>query len=595
MPRGQTAIGIDIGAHAVKAVLVRRSGGRTSLLRAATAELGELAFLEDSERKDQRIGELARRLVRQSRIRGARAGAGLAGRDYFLKYFHVPPAPRDKLQRLIEYEIAEDPASAAGEQTSDFWLLDLPSKSEEFTVLVAMARNEALERRLGLLKRIGLRTPGLTLNSIGVFNAYLEAMDEAVFDDKTVLLVDIGSRHTEVVVQRNAKIYFVRNLTLGGHRFTEALQEEFHLPISQADSLKLTRGALLPRHFDVAAEIDTGTEEARISAALLEPAEAIYDTLQATINYCKAQTRITDLRIDKIVLSGRGACLPGLRELFAERFRLPVEILDPFANIDTSALPAHRRDEVLDDAPGYAVAVGLALRQFERTRIQPVTLLPANVRRRREFLARDAFLYAGAGIFLLAFTAMFYSSTVAASRTEQNARVIEARIKGAEAEGADFEGHKKRNEILGRQDEAVRRLFDTGRRCADAIAIFKEHVEDPIQLKSVTTVTELPKAALRRRAKKKGPPPKLTTYLHIKGSVDKKDAKGDRIELKDAKRYVDRLISGLKGREHLYVGAEGVKHPKEGEEAFTFEMKVYFVAPFYGGKQDTTSRGSRAR
>ena len=306
MPKTRTAIGIDLGAHTAKAVVLRKTGSRVALARAGAIELGELALLDDSERKDRRLAELLRFLLRQARVRGRKVACGLAGRDYFIKYLRVPPASPDKLRKIIEYEAADDP-TAPSEQTTDFMLLDLPGKAEEFSVLVAMAHNDALRRRLALLREAHLDTDGVTLNAMGLFYAYVHALDEDIYNDKTTLLVDVGARHMDVVVQRNAKLLFVRNLTLGGQRFSEAVQEEYELPIREAEELKLAQGAIVPEHFDVAAEIDVGTPEARLSAALLEPAEAVYNTLQATIKYCMTQTRMTDLRIDEVVLSGRGA------------------------------------------------------------------------------------------------------------------------------------------------------------------------------------------------------------------------------------------------------------------------------------------------
>ena len=148
MPKTQTAIGIDIGTHSLKAVMLRRRGTHTALARAATIELGDLAFVEDSERKDRRLSELLRALLRRARIPRRKASAGLAGRDYFVKYLRVPTTTPDKLRKLIAYEASEDPAAGSKDQTHDFLLLDLPSRAEEFTVLVVMARDDTLRRHL---------------------------------------------------------------------------------------------------------------------------------------------------------------------------------------------------------------------------------------------------------------------------------------------------------------------------------------------------------------------------------------------------------------------------------------------------------------
>ena len=583
MPRTQIAVGIDIGAHALKAVALRKSGNHVALVRAATLELGEMAFIDDSERKDLRIAELLHHLLRRARIRSRTACAGLAGRDYFVKYLHVPPTTPDKLRKLIEYEVLEDPTAAVQDQTTDFWLLDLPTKAEEFTVLVVMSRNDTLRRRLSLLRRAGAVPEGLTLDAIGLFNAYVNALDEAVYNDKTTLLVDIGAQHMDIVVQRNAKLLFVRNLTLGGNRFTEAVQEEFHLPIGEAEELKIAQGAILPRHFDVAAEIDTATPEARLSAALLEPAETIYDTLQATIKYCQTQTRMTNLKIDEVVLSGRCARLRGLREFLARRFRTPVEILDPLRGIDTSPLGPAERGEVVENANSYTVAIGLALRELEERQVRPITLLPESVRRRREFITHTFFLYLAAAVFALAFGVMVYSSSIATARTLQEAKIEAGLIHDAEGLHTQLKTHMGRNAVLAGQAESLKHVLDTARRSAEVLVVLKETVAPQLRIDAVSASTER-SALFVVRGGRGGPEgPEADTHLLIEGRVASKFA-GQPIGEGAAKTLVDDFLARLLEQKHIYKEAKVTKYPAAAEPSGqrTFKIDVTFAIPFQG-------------
>jgi len=582
MPRTRTAIGVDLGAHTLKAVVLRKQGSRVSLVRAGAIELGDLAMLDESERKDKRIAELLRFLLRQARIRGRKVGCGLAGRDYFIKYLRVPPASPDKLRKIVEYEAADDP-TAPSEQTTDFILLDLPTKTEEFSILVAMAHNDALRRRLALLRDARLDTDGLTLNAIGLFYAYVHAMDEAIYNDQTTLLVDIGAQHMDVVVQRNAKLLFIRNLSLGGQRFSEAVQEEYELPIREAEELKLAQGAIIPEHFEVAADLDIGRPEARLSAALLEPAEAIYNTLQATIKYCMTQTRMTDLRIDEVVLSGRAAMLPGLREFLAHRFHVPVTLFDPLQRIETGALPPSTRGDVEADPAGYSVAIGLALRELDDRPKKPITLLPAEVARRREFLTRDAFVYAAAVAFLLAFGAMFYSSQKASARAGEDDRKWEKLLEDGRRQRDEYTGLEGRNQGLARQAATLQRLFDTGRRTAEVIAVLKQRTPPELRITTVEVVTEGPKFRPTRgaREEEKDEP---TTSLLIGGMVAARH--GDQeIGLANAQDLVGRFLKSLEEEKELFGHVQVDKYPSPAEPvtARTFKMTVTFAAPFYGG------------
>jgi len=68
--------------------------------------------------------------------------------------------------------------------------------------------------------------------------------------------------------------------------------------------------------------------------------------------------------IKKILIAGGGSKLPGLPEYLANRFEIPVEVFDPFRQIQVDSRkfdPDYMREIV----PEMAVAVGLALRGVE--------------------------------------------------------------------------------------------------------------------------------------------------------------------------------------------------------------------------------------
>ncbi len=583
MPKSQTAVGIDIGAHALKAVVVRKRGSRHELLRAATVELGELAFIDDSERKDRRVAELLRLLLRHGRIRGRIVGSGLAGRDYFVKYLHVPPTTPDKLRKVIEIEVSEDPTTARADQSTDFWLLDLPGPSEDFTALIAMARNETLHRRLDLLRQAGLKPEGLTLNAVGLFYSYVNSLGEDIYDEKTTLLVDIGGRHMDVVLQRNAKLLFVRNLSLGGDRFTEAIQEEYHLPMRQAEELKVAQGALLPSQFDLAAELDTSTPEGRLSACLLEPAETICNTLQASIKYCQSQTRLRNLTVDRVVLSGRGSRLRGLAEFLQARLRVPVEFLDPYRGLDTSTLPAAVRDEVVENGDNYSVAIGLALRELDERPIRPITLLPEDIRRRREFFARDFFVYASAAVYALAFAGMVYSSVIATRAATSDLAIKEGRIKSAETQHKQLDERLAQNAVLARQNRALKETLDTSRRTAEVLAVLKETTPPQLRIDAIAINTRQPRVYVRR-GRPSGEPKDPVTTLVIEGRVAA-TYKGSEITVGAGKSMVDNFLALLLSHRYLYKEAKVTKYPDatEAPGKRTFKMELVLAAPYRGG------------
>ena len=88
-----TALGIDIGSHAVKAVLLRRRGNRIQIVRAGSAMLEELGHMEDSHRKISKEAMILRNLLRSMGVRSRLARIAVAGRKSIIRYTRVPPAP----------------------------------------------------------------------------------------------------------------------------------------------------------------------------------------------------------------------------------------------------------------------------------------------------------------------------------------------------------------------------------------------------------------------------------------------------------------------------------------------------------------------
>jgi type IV pilus assembly protein PilM len=86
--------------------------------------------------------------------------------------------------------------------------------------------------------------------------------------------------------------------------------------------------------------------------------------VKKTFDFYRATAQESEAGIQKILLAGGGSKLPGLPDFLARRFEIPVEVFDPFRQIEVDARkfdPDYMREIV----PEMAVAVGLALRGVE--------------------------------------------------------------------------------------------------------------------------------------------------------------------------------------------------------------------------------------
>jgi len=89
--------------------------------------------------------------------------------------------------------------------------------------------------------------------------------------------------------------------------------------------------------------------------------EIVAMEIQKTFDFYRATTEDNDTVVQKILISGGGSKLGGLAQELSQRLELPVEVLNPFRNINVDG-KKFDPDYLNEIVPEMAVAVGLAVR-----------------------------------------------------------------------------------------------------------------------------------------------------------------------------------------------------------------------------------------
>jgi type IV pilus assembly protein PilM len=164
-----------------------------------------------------------------------------------------------------------------------------------------------------------------------------------------VALLNLGASVMNINIVKGTVPLFTRDVSVGGHQYTDSLQKELDLTFEDAEALKL------------GSKVGTVSEEAK-APILQQVTEIIVLEIQKTFDFFRATA--AGEHIERIYLAGGSSKVPGLIESLRQEFSLPVEVLNPFQKI---APPAEGRGaELIEQNAGQlAVAVGLALRSFD--------------------------------------------------------------------------------------------------------------------------------------------------------------------------------------------------------------------------------------
>jgi type IV pilus assembly protein PilM len=383
------AVGIDIGSHAVKIALLERKGATTKALRLFRATLA-------GDMDPARV----QGAIQRGGIGGGRGLLGITGRDLIIRYTHVPPVPDWRLKLLMQFEINEVSGQSGGQVAADYRRLKLPVESDEETVLVSLARNTWLQPRLTAARGAGFKVAGGCPNSVAIFNAFLARGGWK--EGETTFLVSLGRENIDMAIQRDGELLFARNMSGGGHAFTEAIMNAFGLQEAKAEKNKVTKGDLTPRS---KARYADATAE-KLANTMQGPAGQLVSMIQSSVMICRAQTKIADLNVDRLVLTGGTARMKGIVDYFQSSMSVPVELFDPAQDLDLSALPAADQEELGENAADFAAAIGLAQTLLQPTAFK-LEVLTESEKKKRQFLGRTIWALGAAAAALILVVLLF--------------------------------------------------------------------------------------------------------------------------------------------------------------------------------------------
>ena len=167
---------------------------------------------------------------------------------------------------------------------------------------------------------------------------------------QVVALLESGCERYEHNIVKGTTPLFPRDVSVGGHQYTDSLQKELDLSFDDAESLKLGH------------KVKTVQDDAK-TPILQQVTEIIVLEIQKTFDFFRASS--SGEHIEKIYLAGGSARVPGLVEALRQEFSMPVELFNPFQKI-VAPTEGPAAEFVEQNAGQLAVAVGLALRSFEK-------------------------------------------------------------------------------------------------------------------------------------------------------------------------------------------------------------------------------------
>lgn len=303
---GAGAVGIDIGARAIKVAEVRRTAKGIELSRYGVAPTPADAVQSGMILDPHAAGAAIAAVLREAGIRARRVIASVSGQHVLARILRLPPIPEDEVKQTVRWEAERHLPFPVEEAVLDTQVVRELSNDghRQIEVLLAAAPEPLVLTYVETLQAAGLSADALEVSAVAMVRALASPATEGV-----IAMVNLGAVTTEVAIVRDAVPQMTRTIPEG-----------------------------------------VEGENATLEALALQ--------LRRSFDFYRAQEE--GGQIDRITLCGGGARSPEIDRRLAQELDMPVTI----GTLPELLLISRRLDAAAtaDLAPQLVTAVGLALR-----------------------------------------------------------------------------------------------------------------------------------------------------------------------------------------------------------------------------------------
>jgi type IV pilus assembly protein PilM len=342
-------IAIDLGGRSTKAVHLQRRGDRFVLTEYVIIDAASHEKPVAPDVLGEHLKDISRRLSTKSRHLTLALGVN----DTVFKQTELPlMAPAD-LRQMLKYNTKSylqqdlpdhvfDSHYVLGSQAAKpaDGVKSAPGGTQKQKAIVGGAKRQTIEDVSTAMKNAGFIPEQVVPSLIGPVNAFELAEAEAFAKD-VVAVVELGFKHSTIVILNSGEIMLSRVVAIGGDQFTNGLAEQLGTSYQEAENIKI----------GMPGEVQEKLEP------VIQP---LGRELRASIDFFEHQQ---DATVSKVYLSGGSARSEFVVQTLQNELTVPCEVWSPFKSLQLG-LPPEMMGEVEQVSPQLTVAIGAAAASF---------------------------------------------------------------------------------------------------------------------------------------------------------------------------------------------------------------------------------------
>jgi type IV pilus assembly protein PilM len=343
-------LGVDIGTTTIKVVEVK-SGKRPEVVNYGLLESS--GYLSRANQALQTSGlkifeadvtELLKTIVQQMGVSTKNAIASLPPFSVFTTVIDFPQMDAKEVEKAMIYQAKQYVPLPLNEVALDWMKVAEYEDEKGFghqKILLISVPQEQIKKYQNMFKGAGLELKALEIESLSIARIFGG-------DPTPTIVVDIGSRSTNIVFLENGQLHWNAQSDFASASLTQALAASLGINPLRAEELRKERGI-----------IGTGPNY-ELSTIMLPFLDAIISEVKKA-QFVYAQQFPMAAKTERIILSGGGANLLGIEKYFEREFGMPIVKATPFVNFAYDQEIAPLAAEL---NPVMSVALSLGIKEF---------------------------------------------------------------------------------------------------------------------------------------------------------------------------------------------------------------------------------------
>ncbi len=217
----------------MKLVELKMEKGRLRLVTYAYVNLPSESLEQSLLQDTQGTGDLLKKMVDKARITTRRAVAALPISGTFSSILHVPTTDEKAVKEAVQIQAKKLVPLPLEEVALDTVVIDKTGKTEAeraaTRVLMTAAPKTLVNRYTDICKRAGLDLAYLETEAFAEIRA-LVGKDRA-----TIMIVDIGTLRTNILIVEQGIPFVMRSIASGGSAMTQTIAKTLGIPVEQAE------------------------------------------------------------------------------------------------------------------------------------------------------------------------------------------------------------------------------------------------------------------------------------------------------------------------------------------------------------------------